>query len=310
MNKEDRITQIRHMLIRKLNLVKTVDKNNFLDFCNKLTSFLRQDRNNTLLSDNIETVENKINNFINFTNNIGLSDKEKVDILYNGFRLLDTVSEPDFLYKYILLSTIENSENSVRKRILKNEAKTLYKPFDELFARYSLIKKSGCDISKNLLATNSFNEFMKHFVCKGYIRKPHEILNVPISLEELIKQYPIDLEIIKEISNNELNKNVQIKRINSSFLTKLEKVELAIKNYKNVKNLKELSTLLGISTSSLQRYLTNDSKEIVSLEEYKRIKEWLNNAIINGNKEGGKTSQNLHGFKKDDEGHFKGSGKK
>ena len=310
MNKEKKITEIRRMLINKLNLVNVVDKNYFLDFCNKLTSFLRQDRNNTLLSDDIQIVNSKINNYINFTTNIGLSDKEKVDVLYNGFRLLDTISEPDFLYKYILLSTVENDENTVRKNILKKEAKILYKPLDEIFARYSLIKKTGCDISKSLLVGNSFKDFMKHFVCKGYIRKSHEIFNVPISLETLIKEYPVDLNIIKEISKNELNKNVDIKKVNNSSLTKEEKVKLAINNYKNAKNLKELSLLLGISTSSLQRYLTNDSKEIVSLEEYKRIKDWLNNALIMGNKEGGKISQSIYGFDKDDEGHFKGSGKK
>ena len=310
MNKEDKISQIRGLLIKELDLVNILDKDDFLNFLNKFTIFLRQDRNNTLISDEKDVIKNKINNFNIFCNNIGLSNNEKLEVLYNNFRMLDVIYDEDFLKKYVILSAIENENNTVRKEILKKESRVFHKSIDELFGRYSVIKESGIPFSKNLLISGSFKTFINHFTRKSYLKKPHELFTSEISLDALIKKYPVDNQVIDELLENDLNKNVTISNSNNSFLTKMEKIELAIKNYKKAKNLNELCNMLGISTSSLQRYLHDDAKKIVSASEYNNIKNWLQNAKIMGYKLGGNTSQKMHGYKKDDMGSFKGSGKK
>ena len=96
---------------------------------------------------------------------------------------------------------------------------------------------------------------------------------------------------------------------NRQIAEKYEKLRIALKNYKLTKNLTELSKRTGIPTSSLQRYLKDDSKKVVSKKEYEAIVEWLSLAKLNGLKNGGKNSQLNHGFSKDENGHFLGSGK-
>ena len=96
---------------------------------------------------------------------------------------------------------------------------------------------------------------------------------------------------------------------NRQIEEKYEKIKIALERYKEAKNLSDLSKLTGIPTSSLQRYLKDDSKKLVGQAEYGKIVEWLSNAKLNGLKNGGKKSQNTHGFSKDENGHFLGSGK-
>lgn len=63
----------------------------------------------------------------------------------------------------------------------------------------------------------------------------------------------------------------------------------------------EIAKALGMSKSSVQRYL-NEGPKI--------IKEYLEANKKAGNSRGGQTSQARHGFSKDESGHFTGSRKK
>lgn len=97
---------------------------------------------------------------------------------------------------------------------------------------------------------------------------------------------------------------------------KEEKLRKTLEYYRNLKNkissIKELSDLLGdgYSTSTLQRYFHElYERKIIGMTEYEEICNWLNNNKVSGAIKGGKISQELHSFEKDELGHFTG-GKK
>ena len=81
------------------------------------------------------------------------------------------------------------------------------------------------------------------------------------------------------------------------------------KKYRNeLENIKDLSKITGIHNNTIQRYL-HDPKFLDSLndEEREYLDNWLITSKKNGNKKGGKISQELHGYSKDIKGHFKGT---
>ena len=92
---------------------------------------------------------------------------------------------------------------------------------------------------------------------------------------------------------------------------KIERVKKELEAINMCKNIREISEMTGIPTSTIQRDLNNKNL-IVSLtseELFDSLQEWLKIAKQFGTINGGKNSQELHGFEKDSEGHFKGSKK-
>ena len=308
--KEERIVAITSLVARKLELNKYLTNDEFLLFASKFTNFLRQNRVSSLLSMSESELEKCIEHFINFCDNVGFTKRESFKVLMNNFLLLDKVKNEDFLYKYIILSVCENKENTVRKDLLLNNSRAFNKDLEEFFARYMYIKSEpNIPFNKTHLICGAYNDFKDRVVPKTYVYKIKLNERPPQNLEDLIKKYPIDIDVINELRKNENNKNVSFRKRQDIKLKKSEKVKLAIENFSKVSNLTELSELLGISTSSLQRYLHDDAKEVTSKEIYKEIRAWLQNAKNIGLVKGGFESQRKHGYTKDDRGFFKGSGK-
>lgn len=73
----------------------------------------------------------------------------------------------------------------------------------------------------------------------------------------------------------------------------------------------EVSNATGIPTSTIQRYLNRKDLleevigETLCEEFFPKIQEWLANAKMNGLINGGKVSQERHGYLKDEIGKFK-----
>ena len=304
MNNENRIKEIRAVFIKKLELAKLLNKDEFMDFCVKLTSYLRYSRDTKIINLNDEQINTLLNNSVNFFQNIGFTKIDLISILNNNFPLLDAINEPDFLDKYRMLSLAENDENTNRVSLIRRKPRLLRKSLNEIYARYMILNQTGREVTINSVIECNFNVFIDRFIRKYYVYDESKILNRKISLEDLIKMYPIDLSFVSKLKDNPLNEKVTFDNVKN--LTPNEKRMLAIKNYKKVNNLNELSALLDISTSSLQRYLNEDSKKIVSEKEYLEIKKWLINAKREGLKTGGNTSQALHGYSKDESGKFNG----
>ena len=303
MNKEDRIKEIRTIFINKLGLSKLLNQDEFMEFCIKLTSFLNYSRYSKILNLNDVEINKLLEKSINFFQNLGLTKLDLINTLSNGFSFLDTINEPDFLNKYILLSLAENDKNTVRIELLEKNSNVLKKSLKEIYARYKLLESTNREITKNALFGENYLNFISRFVSNSYIEFNNKVLSERIPLEKLINKFPVDYSIIQSLKNSELNKNVSFDKC---ILSSDEKRLLAIKSYKKVNNLNELSVLLDMSTSSLQRYLNEDSKKFVSEKEYLEIKKWLINAKHEGLKAGGTTSQALYNYLKDESGKFDG----
>ena len=303
MNKEDRIKEIRTIFINKLGLSKLLNQDEFMEFCIKLTSFLNYSRYSKILNLNDVEINKLLEKSINFFQNLGLTKLDLINTLSNGFSFLDAINEPDFLNKYILLSLAENDKNTVRIELLEKNSNVLRKSLKEIYARYKLLESTNREITKNALIGENYLNFISRFVSNTYIEFHNKVLSERIPLEKLINKFHVDYSIIQSLKNSELNKNVSFDKC---ILSSDEKRLLAIKSYKKVNNLNELSALLDMSTSSLQRYLNEDSKKFVSEKEYLEIKKWLINAKHEGLKAGGTTSQALYNYLKDESGKFDG----
>lgn len=99
----------------------------------------------------------------------------------------------------------------------------------------------------------------------------------------------------------------------------LRKLLEILRNLSTSNSIKEISEKTKIPTSTIQRYL--NKKELIyevlkesncaefAEQTIKEIEAWLQNNKTEGLKRGGTTSQERHGYSKDETGHFIGSRK-
>ena len=306
---EEKIKNIRKILIEDLELVKFLDKEKFTVFCVNITNSLRYNRNLKLLEKNENQIKVILNNLINFFDNIGLTRLDLINALSNNLELIEIVSKPDFIDKYLLLSVLEDDKNSVRKTIIVNNSNLLKKSINEIFIRYRLIEEYDKQLTVNNLIKTSYNSFIDLFVRKSYYNNFDKPFNEKKELSFFIDKYPVDYEFISKLKKLDINKNVSLsKRVTS--MTKEERVNYVIDNYYKFKNIGEFSKYSGISSSSIQRYLKEDSRMIVDSKKYNEITMWLNKAKTEGLSRGGINSQNNNEFIKDEVGKFCGSRKR
>lgn len=100
----------------------------------------------------------------------------------------------------------------------------------------------------------------------------------------------------------------------------LRKLFLILEALPSCENIGEISEKTNIPTSTIQRYLNDESKfidlyaqesdEVSKLAKaqltYEKVQAYLKKAKANGHSKGGKNSQLLHGYDKDEQGRFKG----
>lgn len=299
---ELKIKLIRKVLINKLELGSYMTKDEFIDFCIKFTNNLIYNRNSNILSYSIEELEITINKMINFFDNLGLSKKDIIEALKKNYSFIDLFLDKDFLDKYILLSVLENDENTIRKNILLNDSKRIKISLEEMYARYVMTKLANREICYSNLARETYSIFVKSLIRNTYYKNDSKILNRFKNLEQICKLYPVDYNFINKLKQEKINSNVSF----NNKLSKQEKINIVLNNYYKVSNIRELSELVNISTSSIQRYL-KEAKDYVSESEYQRIKLWLQNAKSEGLSRGGINSQLNNGYTKDEEGKFNGN---
>lgn len=306
---EEKISKIRKILIEELNLVKYLDKETFTVFCVKITNNLRHNRRLKLLEKKDNQIKDMVNNLVNLFENIGLTEIDVITALYNNLELIEIVSRPDFIDKYVLLSVTEDIDNTKRKQLLINNSNCFKKSINEIYVRYALSKKYNKSVSISNLIVNSYNSFISSFVRNTYYNKFNKPFNEKKELEDLVQKYPVDYKFISELKKVDINKDISLsKSVNK--MTKEEKIEYVIDNYYKFKNIGEFSKYSGISSSSIQRYLKEDSKMFVDSKKYNEITMWLNRAKAEGLSRGGISSQSNNEFIKDEVGKFCGSRKR
>ncbi len=293
---------IRRVLISKLELGNYMNKEEFIDFCVKFTNNLIHNKNSSILRHSVEEFEIAVDNMINFFDNIGLSKKDIIEAFKNNYSFVDLFFDANFLDKYILLSVLENEENTVRKNILLNDSKRIKISLEEMYVRYVLTKLSNREMCYSNLAREAYTTFIKSLVRNTYYKIDSRILNNFKTLEQLCKIYPVDYDFIDKLKQEKINTNVSF----NSKMSKHKKINIVLNNYYKVSNIRELSELVHIPTSSIQRYL-KEAKDYVSELEYQEIELWLQNAKKDGLVRGGINSQLNNGYTKDEEGKFNGN---
>lgn len=101
-------------------------------------------------------------------------------------------------------------------------------------------------------------------------------------------------------------------------LRMLEKMSQILEALPTSKNINEISQKTNIPTSTIQRYLSREDL-ILTLTNYdlkltteimQKNKEWLQRAKKEGTQKGGKISQEMYHFSKDESGKFNGNKRK
>lgn len=106
-------------------------------------------------------------------------------------------------------------------------------------------------------------------------------------------------------------------------IEKLRKLSFILKVLPDCKSIGEISEKTNIPTSTIQRYLNDkkmfmelfiqDIKVLQKIEEaeqtYGKVQEFLRKSKEEGLSKGGKKSQELYGYEKDEYGKFRGSKK-
>lgn len=305
MNNENdlKIKNIRKILINKIELTEYLNKEEFIEFCVNLTNSLKYNRNNSILKYSISEIELAIDNMINFFDNINLTKRDIIEAFKNNYSFINVFLDKNFIDKYILLSVVENENNTVRKHALIHHSKRFRITLEELYARYVMIKLKNRELSINSMLETNYNAFIDSYIRKTYFNYMNKLLNNYKSLDQIVAIYPIDYEFIESLKNKDVNKNISFNKKNS----KEDKINIVLNNYKKANNIGELSKLVNIPTSSIQRYLKNDLKKVLSKEEYQEIELWLQNAKKDGLSRGGTNSQINNGYTKDEIGRFNGN---
>ena len=162
------------------------------DFLRKMSSYLEEGRT-------IGFVSEKINKLLEFLYAIDLNERDAVRILTKYPSILNTV---DSLYeKYIFLGYIENLDNTVRVEKLLSNPKDYMIGLGKLYARFVLLKESGCEYTWNNLVHYSDREF-----CKIFISKPYELFSDELQVLDYLSRVDIkelDLSKYKELPVNE-----------------------------------------------------------------------------------------------------------
>lgn len=305
MNNENdlKIKNIRKILINKIELTEYLNKEEFIEFCVNLTNSLKYNRNNSILKYSISEIELAIDNMINFFDNINLTKRDIIEAFKNNYSFINVFLDKNFIDKYILLSVVENENNTVRKHALIHHSKRFRITLEELYARYVMIKLKNRELSINSMLETNYNAFIDSYIRKTYFNYMNKLLNNYKSLDQIVAMYPIDYEFIESLKSKDVNKNISFNKKNS----KEDKINIVLNNYKKANNIGELSKLVNIPTSSIQRYLKNDLKNVLSKEEYQEIELWLQNAKKDGLSRGGINSQINNGYTKDEIGRFNGN---
>lgn len=305
MNNENdlKIKNIRKILINKIELTEYLNKEEFIEFCVNLTNSLKYNRNNSILKYSISEIELAIDNMINFFDNINLTKRDIIEAFKNNYSFINVFLDKNFIDKYILLSVVENENNTVRKHALIHHSKRFRITLEELYARYVMIKLKNRELSINSMLETNYNAFIDSYIRKTYFNYMNKLLNNYKSLDQIVAMYPIDYEFIESLKSKDVNKNISFNKKNS----KEDKINIVLNNYKKANNIGELSKLVNIPTSSIQRYLKNDLKNVLSKEEYQEIELWLQKAKKDGLSRGGINSQINNGYTKDEIGRFNGN---
>lgn len=192
-----------NLFYNKLGL-KTMSKDIQTSLIASMTRYIDRGRENMVNGRTMNFISLKLDNLIDLLNCIGLNKDEIICVLIDFPNILNSVD--DLYNKYLILGIVENSENTFRKRKLITKPKDFIVGLSNIYARYCLIKETGCDkISWNSLINTSKQEFANMFV-KGTYQKPYQVfesVNQVLDWLSNVNIENLDIEYFKSLKVNE-----------------------------------------------------------------------------------------------------------
>lgn len=202
------MNEVENILMSVLNLKENLTDLELAEFYTCFIPFLNHGRKNELLDRSTDTIKSKLIIFYNFAKNIGLTDREIINFLKEYPSVLNVAGSQKFIDKYILLSVIENEDNTVRKRHMITRPKDFRVSLETIYARYALMRNLGYDkINWSMLVKKTHDSFISRFVINGGEDKSYKVFNdvKDMSADKLRELYPVDYSFIEELRNCEVN---------------------------------------------------------------------------------------------------------
>lgn len=201
-----RTDEIESLLATKLRLKENLSDAELIDFYTKIISYLKHSNSDKIAGRPPKTISEDLDSFLEFAHLINLNEKEIIDAIKKFPAIIRSIDN-DFYWKYILMGILENEDNTLRKNMLVIRTKDYRIDLKTLYARLCLMKNLGYqDITWSSLIKNSNNEFAKIFTKSKY-SKPYKVFDSieDLSKDKLIKMYPVDYNVLKEIALLQVN---------------------------------------------------------------------------------------------------------
>ena len=203
----ERTNQIENILLKELNLSEILDPTALEEFYLKFIPYIKHGRDTDEVTGRTpETIEKDLVNYINFCKIINLTDIEIITSIKNFPAIIREANEK-LVDKYVLLSVVENEDNTIRKTNLINRPEDYIVDIKVIYARLMLMRNLSYPISWNSLVKASQTDFAKIFV-KSKHKKAHKVFDSESELAsyKLKQMYPIDYEFINLLRELEINK--------------------------------------------------------------------------------------------------------
>ena len=206
---EQRVLDIEKILFEKLNLKNNLSNDELAGFYMSIIPYLKHSRNETMTGRPPKTLEEDLDNFLEFAYSINLSELEIIECIKNFPAIIRMIDE-DFYWKYVLMSVVENEDNTLRKTMLIARTRDFQIDLKLLFSRYYLmVSLNYPDITWNSLIKNSSKDFAKIFV-KGTYAKPYKIYESvdELNSDKLRYMFPIDYDYLTKLAQLPINEEI------------------------------------------------------------------------------------------------------
>ena len=202
---EKRIEETEKILQDKLRIdLLTTDQ--LSDFYANFITYLSHSSNKELLGRRPKELSENIDKYKEFCKRVGLTEIEIIESIKNFPSILHTFDD-EFVDKFVILSVVENKENTLRKEKLIKNPRAYTIDIKTIFARYQLMQKLKYPITWSNLVKATNNEFASIFVKDKY-DKPYKIFdNInEVSSDRLKEMFPLDYIVINDLRKSEKNK--------------------------------------------------------------------------------------------------------
>ena len=199
-----RIEETENVLLNDLHLKENLSALELCKFYEKFIPYLMHSGNNELTGRTPETLKKNINKYVVFCRKVGLTEREIIQSIEKFPSILHTFDD-SFVDKYVLLSVIENEDNTLRKNKLINNPRHFSIDIKTIYARYMLMESFDYPMVWSNLVKATNNEFASIFVKNGYNKTYKVFESIDDVMYTLKTKYPVDYSFLEELKKSDKN---------------------------------------------------------------------------------------------------------